>query len=125
MNVEALDQRVDRAAAVLKAMSNANRLRILCRLGAGECSVGELSARVGLSQSALSQHLARLRGEGLVAFRRQSQAVFYALASEEVRRLMATLIDLYCAAPDDGRSGAPPSGPPAGEGCQPAAGKQA
>lgn len=81
---------------LLKAMANEHRLAILCRLAPGEASVGELTEAVGLSQSALSQHLARLRAEGLVSTRRAAQQIFYSLASEPAKRLMETLHDLYC-----------------------------
>ena len=85
------------AADLLKAMANEHRLAILCRLAMGEASVGELTAAAGLSQSALSQHLARLRAKGLVSTQRASQQIFYALASEEAKRLLETLHGIYCA----------------------------
>ena len=85
------------AADLLKAMANEHRLAILCRLAMGEASAGELTASAGLSQSALSQHLARLRAEGLVTTRRASQQIFYALASVEAQRLLETLHSIYCA----------------------------
>ena len=85
------------AAALLKSMANEHRLAILCRLAMGETSAGALTATVGLSQSALSQHLARLRAEGLVKTRRASQQIFYSLASEEAQRIMETLYGIYCA----------------------------
>lgn len=59
-------------------------------------SVGALAEAVGLGQSALSQHLARLRDLGIVATRRESQTIYYRLASDEVRRLIAVLYDIYC-----------------------------
>lgn len=87
------------AAGVLKSLAHKGRLLVLCYLvEAGELSVGELVARVGLSQSALSQHLAKLRGEGLVTTRREAQTVFYRIADDKVRSLLATLHDLYCPA---------------------------
>ena len=75
---------------------------ILCKLIEGECSVGELVAAVGLSQSALSQHLARLRNDRLVATRREAQTIYYRLASAEATRVMQLLADIYCA-PSRGR----------------------
>jgi DNA-binding transcriptional ArsR family regulator len=69
---------------------------ILCELSHGERSVGALSEAVPLSQSALSQHLAVLREEGLVATRREAQAIFYSLASVPVRRIIGLLYELYC-----------------------------
>lgn len=84
------------AAGLLRALANENRLMILCRLVEGETSVGDLVAAVGLSQSALSQHLARLRADRLVATRREAQTIFYRLASTEATRVMQLLAELYC-----------------------------
>ncbi|AWK88669.1 ArsR/SmtB family transcription factor [Azospirillum thermophilum] len=89
------------AAALLKAMANERRLLILCQLGQGEQCVGELAGPVGLGQSALSQHLAKLRAEGLVATRRQGQTIFYRLASAEVAAVIEVLAGLYCGRPAD------------------------
>ena len=94
---ENLLQQARKASALLKAMANERRLLILCHLGLEERSVGELERHVGLSQSALSQHLARLRSDGLVSTRRDGQTIFYSLHGTEARRLLATLYDLYCA----------------------------
>jgi DNA-binding transcriptional ArsR family regulator len=84
------------AAALLKAMSNPSRLVILCQLAEGERSVGQLERQVGLSQSGISQHLAILRREHVVATRRDKQTVFYSLASDDVVALMATLHKVFC-----------------------------
>ena len=87
------------AVAVLKSIAHEGRLLVLCYLSeAGELSVGELVERIGLSQSALSQHLAKLRAEGLVATRKSSQTVYYRIAEPRVLTLLATLHDLYCPA---------------------------
>ena len=85
-----------RAAPLLKVMSNPSRLVILCQLAEGERSVGELEEEVGLSQSGISQHLAILRREHVVATRRDKQTVFYSLASADVVELMATLHKVFC-----------------------------
>ncbi|WP_027961839.1 ArsR/SmtB family transcription factor [Halomonas halodenitrificans] len=85
---------IDRATALLKAMANDNRLRILCLLDAGEMSVTELNAHLALSQSALSQHLAILRREDLVTTRRSSQTIYYSLQGDSVRAVIATLVEL-------------------------------
>lgn len=85
-----------RATALLKALANEKRLLVLCLLLAGERTVGDLEAQVGLSQSALSQHLARLRADGLVATRRQAQTIHYRMASDEAKALIETLYALYC-----------------------------
>lgn len=90
------------ATNLLKAMANEHRLLILCHLaGSGELSVGDLVDRVGLSQSALSQHLAKLRAEGLVATRKQAQAVYYKVDDPRAGQLLALLHDLFC--PELGR----------------------
>ena len=98
------------AASLLKAMSNECRLLVLCYLAEeGELSVGQLGGRVGLSQSALSQHLAKLREEGLVATRKEAQTVFYRVCDPRAHQLLALLHDLFC--PDLGRDAAvKPSG---------------
>ena len=94
-------QQAQEAAAVLKALANECRLLVLCHLSAsGELSVGQLVERVGLSQSALSQHLAKLRKERLVATRKEAQTVYYRLCDPKVEQLLAHLHGLYC--PDVG-----------------------
>jgi DNA-binding transcriptional ArsR family regulator len=96
VNVDALNVSARRASALLKAMGNPHRLMILCQLVRGEKSVGELERIVGLSQSALSQHLARLRRDGLVKTRRSAQTIFYSLFGNEAETVLATLYQLYC-----------------------------
>jgi DNA-binding transcriptional ArsR family regulator len=86
----------DSAAALLKALANANRLAILCQLVSGERSVSELNRKVALSQSALSQHLALLREDGLVETRREAQAIYYRLADGPAARVLETLHAIYC-----------------------------
>ncbi|HEX6962304.1 MAG TPA: metalloregulator ArsR/SmtB family transcription factor, partial [Lacipirellula sp.] len=82
---------------LLKLLANERRLLILCTLAAtGESSVGALADGVNLSQSALSQHLAKLREDGIVATRREAQAVFYRIADRKVARLLTLLKDIYC-----------------------------
>lgn len=88
-----------RATALLKALGNERRLLILCYLAKGEHSVSALEGLVGLSQSALSQHLARLRREQLVKTRRSAQTIYYSLASHETRAIIEALYALYCSAP--------------------------
>ncbi|RDB43356.1 ArsR family transcriptional regulator [Halomonas sp. DQ26W] len=92
--LEAGDVAIDQATALLKALANDNRLRILCLLDDSELSVTELNQRLSLSQSALSQHLAILRREGLVTTRRASQTIYYSLEGEQARELIETLIKL-------------------------------
>ena len=85
-------------ADLLRAIANARRLQVLCVLmESEEATVGTLVARVGTSQSALSQHLARMREEGLIAFRRESQNLHYRIADARIPTLMAELYRLYCA----------------------------
>ena len=90
MNVQTLTPGLRPAVRLLKALANERRLMILCVLGERETSVGDLALRVGLSQSALSQHLAKLREDGLVTTRRQAQTVFYSLASREAAEVIAS-----------------------------------
>lgn len=103
MRYDAIQQAAKRASTLLKAMSNERRLLILCHLADGERSVGELCDLVGLSQSALSQHLAKLRRDGLVSTRRSAQTVYYSVTGGEVRRILDTLHDLYCLDQASGR----------------------
>lgn len=85
------------ATALLKAIANQCRLLVLCHLSvSGELTVGQLAACIGLSQSALSQHLARLREERLVATRKEAQTVFYRLCDPKAEQLLALLHDLFC-----------------------------
>ena len=86
-----------RATALLKSMANETRLMILCQLSQREMTVGELIELVGLSQSALSQHLGVLRREGLVKTRREPPYVWYSLDSEDAKAIIGTLYDLFCA----------------------------
>src|SRR5690606_29679911 len=76
------------AAELLRVLANGRRLEVLCALREGELSVGQLLERVGLSQSALSQHLARLRADGIVATRRAGQTIFYRIADGEVLTIL-------------------------------------
>ena len=94
-----MEENAFRASALLKAMSNQHRLMILCQLAPGEKCVGELEEIIGLSQSALSQHLARLRRDELVQTRRQAQTIFYSLAGEEATAIIEVLYGLYCESP--------------------------
>lgn len=84
------------AAALLKALAHEARLMVLCQLLEGEHSAGALQEGSDLSQSALSQHLARLREEGLVATRRDAQTIYYRLADPNVARVLETLAAIYC-----------------------------
>lgn len=96
-DIALLEDKAVEAAEFLKLLANPHRLLILCRLVVErEMSVGQLGEVVGLSQSALSQHLAKLRADGLVATRREAQTVFYRIADKDTARLLALLKDIYC-----------------------------
>lgn len=86
------------ATGLLKAMANENRLRILCLLDENELSVSELNGKLSLSQSALSQHLAILRREGMVSTRRASQTIYYSLRNDHARQVINALVALYAKA---------------------------
>ena len=87
----------EQASALLKSLANPNRLLLLCALVNREHTVGELEMLTGLSQSALSQHLARLREEQIVSTRREAQRIFYALEDPGARALLETMHRIYCA----------------------------
>ena len=91
-----LTQKVAEAARLLTALANESRLAILCELVDGERSVGSLVEAVGLTQSALSQHLAKLRAAGIVTTRREARTIYYRLASAPAEVVMQTLADIYC-----------------------------
>lgn len=101
-NIAQFEESAGRAAALLRLLSNERRLMILCQLVGGELSVGTLQGRLGLSQSALSQHLARLRADRIVATRREGQTIFYRIIDPAALQLLETLADLFC--PPDMRS---------------------
>jgi len=84
------------AAGLMKALGNESRLMVLCMLIDGEQSVSDLNDMIPLSQSALSQQLARLRQQGLVKTRRESQAIYYSLADGPADRVINLLHDIYC-----------------------------
>ena len=97
MNMDQMNEAADRASALMKTLGHKARLMVLCQLVNGEKSVGELADLLGMSQSPLSQHLARMRGEGLVATRRESQTIFYSLKDEDVAKVIGCLYEVYCA----------------------------
>ncbi len=93
---EAMSRKAVDAAALLKGLANESRLIIMCVLAEGESSVGQLNERVNLSQSALSQHLAVLRQQGLVQTRRKSQTIFYRLGETPALKIITVLHDIFC-----------------------------
>ncbi len=95
MDTSDLAEHTNVAAALLSAMANPKRLLILTSLVKGEVPVGVLATQVGLSQSALSQHLSKLRAQKLVKTRRDAQTIYYSSNSEPVMKILATLEDIY------------------------------
>ncbi|WEK51249.1 MAG: metalloregulator ArsR/SmtB family transcription factor [Candidatus Kaistia colombiensis] len=99
LDLAAFEANALEVADLLRALGNEKRLMLLCKLVEhGEMTVGALAEAIGLSQSALSQHLARMRDEGIVAFRRDGQTIWYRLADPRIGELMAVLHRLYCRA---------------------------
>jgi len=94
--LHAMADHAKEAAKMLKRMANEHRLMVLCSLASGELSVGDLNARLPLSQSALSQHLASLREADLVKTRRESQTIYYSLQGEQAKKIIAVLQSIYC-----------------------------
>lgn len=97
LDLDSLQQSAGEAAEMLSALANANRLMILCNLINGEMSVLPLAEAVGMSQSALSQQLAKLRALRLVRTRRDGRTIYYSVASDKVERILGQLYEIYCA----------------------------
>ena len=95
-SLAAMAAHAEDASRLLRALANPHRLLVLCVLSDGELPVGELNARVSLSQSALSQHLAVLREDGLVTTRREAQTIYYRLNPGPAPAIIRTLHDFYC-----------------------------
>jgi ArsR family transcriptional regulator len=95
-DMKRFEQSAASAARLLRALANERRLIIMCQLSAGERSVGELLPLIGLSQSALSQHLAVLRSDGLVATRREGLSILYSIADPAAAQVMAMLAAIFC-----------------------------
>jgi DNA-binding transcriptional ArsR family regulator len=95
MDIQEIEKNAEVAVGLLKALSNERRLIIMCALYKGEKCVGQLEGIVGLSQSALSQHLARLRRDKLVVTRREAQTIFYRLDDKPVKAMLKCLYDIY------------------------------
>lgn len=101
VDAERMRAAAGRAAALLRALGNEDRLLLLCRLSQGECTVGELEADLGIRQPTLSQQLAVLRGLSLVATRRAGRHVHYVVNDPKALVLLETLYSLYCATPEE------------------------
>jgi ArsR family transcriptional regulator len=96
-DLDSFEENATEVANTLRVLANERRLMILCKLVEwGEGNVTTLAEAVGLSQSALSQHLAKMRDEGIVTFRRESQTIWYRIADPRIEQLFATLHALYC-----------------------------
>jgi len=96
LDFEAMKRNASDAVNLLKGLANESRLMIVCVLAEGEMSVGQLNRRIKLSQSALSQHLAVLREQGMVQTRRESQTIYYRLADTTAIDIIQLLHDVYC-----------------------------
>ncbi len=96
IDAEAMRKHSEAAERLLKALANSSRLMVLCSLADGELNVRDINQRVPLSQSALSQHLAVLRRDGLVKTRRSAQEIYYRLADGPAGRVIETLHDIFC-----------------------------
>lgn len=99
MDIARIYDHADDAAELLTVLANPNRLMVLCNLLSGEMAVLPLAESVGMTQSALSQQLAKLRALKLVETRRDGRTIYYRLASDKVERLLAALYDIYCVVP--------------------------
>lgn len=95
--LDALEAKAEEVATTLAVMANSKRLLVMCTLLTGERSVGDLAEIVHLTPTALSQHLGKMRALRLVTTRRDGQTIYYSLASAEVRALLVTLYEVYCA----------------------------
>ena len=96
LDITVMQENAEQASDLLKSLANPARLLVLCALVSREHTVGELEELTGLSQSAISQHLARLRESELVATRREAQRIFYSLSNTEVAAVLETLHGIYC-----------------------------
>ncbi|MFT7289043.1 MAG: DNA-binding transcriptional ArsR family regulator [Halieaceae bacterium] len=96
MDLEKMQSSAAGVSDLLKLLGHPHRLMVLCQLKFGEQSVGELSRNVGIKQSPLSQHLARMRHEGVVTSRRDAQTMYYAIADQKVAQVISVLYELYC-----------------------------
>ena len=96
MTLEQTKEKCETVAAILKTLANPQRLMILCNLVEGEKSVGELQKICGISQSVISQHLARMRLQGFLASKKEQNFVFYRICDERILKVMENLYDIFC-----------------------------
>lgn len=97
MDLKKMQSSASEVSDLLKLLGHPDRLMVLCQLKFGEQSVGELSRNLGVKQSPLSQHLARMRHEGVVASRRDAQTMYYSITDKKIAQVIGVLYDLYCA----------------------------
>ncbi|WP_131783080.1 ArsR/SmtB family transcription factor [Legionella gresilensis] len=95
-SLEVMIKSANKAETMLKLLANGRRLLILCHLLKRECSVNELAESINLSQSAISQHLAKMRNEGLVKTKKEGTTIYYRIGRPEVEAILATLYLIYC-----------------------------
>lgn len=100
IDLQQMAESADRASRLMKTLGHKDRLMILCQLAEGEKSVGQIADLLEISQSPLSQHLSRLRKEGLVDTRREAQTIYYSLKSGEASRIVELLYELFCSSAD-------------------------
>ena len=96
IDLKQMARSADRASSLMKTLGHKDRLMILCHLADGEKSVGQIAGLLEISQSPLSQHLSRMRKEGLVDTRREAQTIYYSLKSGEASRIVEVLYELFC-----------------------------
>ena len=96
IDLKQMARSADRASSLMKTLGHKDRLMILCQLADGEKSVGQIARLLEISQSPLSQHLSRMRKEGLVDTRREAQTIYYSLKSGEASRIVEVLYELFC-----------------------------
>ena len=89
-------EKCDEVSAVLKSLSHPVRLKVLCRVLDGECSVSDLTEFCGIAQSAMSQFLIRMRSEGLLTSRKEGTHVFYGISDTRTRKLLKSIKEIYC-----------------------------
>jgi DNA-binding transcriptional ArsR family regulator len=94
--IEFMQQRAEEVAALMKCFANPSRIMIFCQLSQGEKNVTSLINTTGLSQTAVSQHLKKLKDEGLIDFRREHRELFYSICNKDVLKIMESLHDIYC-----------------------------
>ncbi|MCX7554186.1 metalloregulator ArsR/SmtB family transcription factor [Marinicella sp. S1101] len=95
-DIEFMQHRAEEVASLMKCFANPSRIMIFCQLSQGEKNVTSLIESTGLSQTAVSQHLKKLKEEGVIDFRREHRELFYSITSADVLKIMDSLYDIYC-----------------------------